>query len=355
MRVREIGEFAFIDSIAEDTLYRPETVVQGIGDDCAIYLATEGMEQLVSTDMMVEGIHFSAVTTSPFDVGYRLGTANISDIAAMGGLPRQIVVAVALPSTMTMAYMQEFYRGLKTICKTYGVNIIGGDTVSTRGPLVVNVTVLGEVSKGEAVLRSGARPGDWIGVTNTVGSAATGLQVLLAQSRTSQRQKVPPYTYVKQLEGSEEYPYSLARHQRPEPQVALGNFLRKHGATAMNDISDGLASELNEIAVASHCSLLVEEDLLPLHEESLRWVSAQSLGRNLTVSLCRHKAAELAWYGGEDFQLVFTIGDIGYKKLKHHTSITFIGRVIEMGKAEVLCRQSTGDTVILPPRGYTHF
>ncbi len=178
MELKTLGEFNFIHSIESDTIYDNKTVVQGIGDDCAIYKASEGYDQLISTDTMVEGVHFSFHYMAPYDVGYRLMTANLSDIAAMGGEPRQIVLSVAAPEYVDTAILDEIYRGIKDQCARYHLNILGGDTVRTEGPMVWTVTIIGEVPTGTAIMRSGAQVGDIVGITNYVGYASTGLGAL---------------------------------------------------------------------------------------------------------------------------------------------------------------------------------
>ena len=201
-------------------------------------------------DTMVEGVHFSFNYMAPYDVGYRLMTANLSDIAAMGGIPRQVVLSVAASGHIDTRILDEIYRGIKDQCQRYHVNLIGGDTVSIDGPMVWTITIIGEVPKGKAILRSGARPGDVVGVTNYIGYAATGLGSLSYN-----------------LDG---YPMTRIGHQRPEPQIELGQSLRELGIHSMNDISDGLSSELNEIAKASHVSIVIDESLIPLHEETYK-------------------------------------------------------------------------------------
>ena len=323
MKVSERGEFGFIDTIKSNTIINPETIVCGIGDDCAVYRATHDYDQLITTDMMVKGIHFSDKTTAPYDVGYRLGAANISDIAAMGGTPRQAVIAAAMPPDTEIAYMEAVYEGFKTICHTYDVNIVGGDTVTTKGPLVLNVTVVGEVPAGEAVLRSGAKAGNLVVVTNTIGSSAAGLAALLAD--------LEGFNSIKKV------------HQRPEPQVTLGNWLREHRATSLNDISDGLGSELNEIAKASKVNLLIDETGIPLHNELIE--AAKALGTH-----------PLAWalYGGEDFQLVGTVPSSLAEDIKKHPQIHCIGRVVA-GIGEVWLTTADGKEELVEAKGYDHF
>ena len=323
MQLQDIGEFNFIDSINSDVINDASTVVTGIGDDCAIYKANPEMEQLVSIDTMVEEIHFSLRYMTPYDVGYRLMTANLSDIAAMGGIPRQVVLSVAAPKALDVSILDEFYKGIKDQCKLHHVNILGGDTVSSQEGIVLTVTIIGEVPRGTAVLRSGARPGDIVGVTNYVGYAATGLGAL---------------SY-----GYDGYDMTILGHQRPVPQIELGQALRMHGVTSMNDISDGLASELHEIAKASGVNIVIDEQIVPLHEET--YTLAKSLGT---------RPVDYALYGGEDFQLVFTAPKELEDTLKKIGQITIIGQVLEGNNiVQMVTKERKIET--LEARGYNHF
>ena len=323
MQLKDVGEFNFIRQIQDNTIYDSSTVVYGIGDDCAVYSAAPDMDQLISTDTMVEGVHFSFHYMMPYDVGHRLMTANLSDIAAMGGTPKQIVLSVAAPQQIDTEILDEIYRGIKAQCQRYNLNILGGDTVRTEGPMVWTVTIIGEVPKGTAVMRSGAQVGDVVGITNYVGYAATGLGALSYN-----------------LEG---YDMTKIGHQRPDPQIELGEQLRQLGVHSMNDISDGLGSELNEIASASNVSILVEESAIPLHEE--------------TYALAKHlqtKPVDYALYGGEDFQLVFTAPKSLVPKLENLAGITLIGEVVTgPPKVEMVTQDRTIKTI--EAKGYNHF
>ncbi|WP_298703121.1 thiamine-phosphate kinase [uncultured Veillonella sp.] len=325
MNIKDCGEFGFIDLIKDNTIYEPKTVVYGIGDDCAVYKAQPHMEQLITTDMMVEGIHFSKQTTTPFHVGFRLGAANISDIAAMGGTPLEAVISIALPPEMELSYIQDIFQGLKTILKKYKVNLIGGDTVSTTGPLVLNVTLIGQVPSGQAIYRHGAQVGDIVFVTHTVGSAAAGLYALTHD--------LLHYEEIKKA------------HQMPIPQVEIGQALNDCGCHSLNDISDGLSSELNEIAKASHVELVIEEKQIPLHNET-QLLSAKAL----------LNPYEFAWFGGEDFQLVGTMSEESYIHCTLKEYIKPIGYVKEAHPVgTVTVHTAQGRTVTMDARGYNHF
>ena len=299
----ELDEFALIDKLTQHSINDSTYIKVGVGDDCAVYDTPHDVDQLVSTDMMVEGVHFSESTTSPFDVGYRLGAANISDIAAMGGTPRHMVVSIAVPKGRHTSYVEAVYNGLRSICAEYDVNIIGGDTVSTEGSFVISATVFGDVPKHQSVLRSGAQDGDAVFITNYLGLSYVGLHSL--------------------LEGSKDYPVS-----------------QSVGATSMNDISDGLSSELNEIAKASQVTIYVDESTLPIHPEVHDYCESHQMSPYFPM-----------WTGGEDFQLVGTIPAEKADGLPRDT-FTIIGHVKE-GKAQVLVERD-GQWMTVEPKGYNH-
>ena len=318
--ITSTDEFALIDRLTQHSIYNSTYVKVGVGDDCAVYDTPCDVDQLVSTDMMVEGIHFSENTTSPFDVGYRLGAANISDIAAMGGTPRHMVVSIAVPKGRDTSYVEEVYSGLRNICADYNVNIIGGDTVSTEGPFVISATVFGDVPTNQSVLRSGAQDGDAVFITNYLGLSYVGLHSL--------------------LEGSEDYPVSRFVHQRPIPHVECGIIARDLGATSMNDISDGLSSELNEIAKASQVTIYIDESKLPIHPEVHAYCESHHMSPYFPM-----------WTGGEDFQLVGTIPADKAEALPAET-FTIIGYV-KAGNAQVIVDRD-GEWITVEPKGYNH-
>ncbi len=320
MHKNSLDEFALIDKLTQHSIKDSTYVKVGVGDDCAVYDAPPDVDQLVSTDMMVEGVHFSESTTAPFDVGYRLGTANISDVAAMGGTPRHIVVSIAVPKGRDTFYVEEVYEGLRHVCADYDVNIIGGDTVSTEGPFVISATVFGDVLQNQSVLRSGAQDGDAVFITNYLGLSYVGLHSL--------------------LEGSKDYPVSQSVHQRPIPHVECGIIARDLGATSMNDISDGLSSELNEIAKASQVTIYIDESALPIHPEVHAYCESHQMSPYFPM-----------WTGGEDFQLVGTIPAEKADSLPRDT-FTIIGHV-KAGNAQVLV-DCDGQWMTVEPKGYNH-
>jgi len=324
MNISDIGEFGFIDAVKENTIFNPTSVVLGIGDDGAVYKTTLGWQQITVIDTMVEGFHFIIGKTATwYDVGYKAVASNLSDIAAMGGIPTQLVLSTALAPTMDVKDAKELYRGVKDICKHYGVNILGGDTVTSNQGAVITVSAFGEIEAGKAICRSGAKPGDIVAVSHTIGNSGGGLDVL--------------------LHGNEGYPLLKKAHQFPVPQIELGRLLVKYNGHSLNDISDGLASESNEIAKASHVDLhLIRQDILCSDE---------------LVSWCQ-ETNQSPWHfvfnGGEDYELIFTMAPADFAALQEEfPHVTKIGDV-RAGTGQVFL-QHDGTETVLPPTGWTHF
>lgn len=326
MEMKELGEFGLIDLIGRDTVCDASSVALGIGDDAAAYRPTAGMLELVSTDMLVEGVHFDLSFTNAFQLGYKSLAVNFSDIAAMGGAPKQAVVSIAIPGRMEPAFVVELYRGMKKIARDFRVNIVGGDTVSSPGGLVINAAVIGEVSPDRLVKRSGASVGDLVAVTGSLGNSAAGLCCL--------QQGKQAFDFAEDL---------VREHLTPLPQVAIAPVIAKY-ASSMNDISDGLASETNEIAKASQVGIRIWAEQIPL-SPSLKKAAA----------VFQQSALDFALYGGEDYQLVFTIAQEKYGQLRAALpALTVIGEVTRGANAVELVH---GDARIvkLEARGYNHF
>lgn len=324
MKISDIGEFGFIDAIKENTIFRPDSVVLGIGDDGAVYTTRPGWQQITVIDTMVEGSHFIIGKTATwYDVGYKAVASNLSDIAAMGGVPTQLVLSTALAPTMDVDDAKELYRGMKDICRQYGVNILGGDTVTSNQGAVITVSAFGEIEAGQAIYRSGARPGDVVAVSHSIGNSGGGLDVL--------------------LHGAAGYEMLKKAHQFPVPQIDLGRLLVAHHGHSLNDISDGLASESNEIAKASQVDLHLVRDDIPCSEELLAWCQASG-----------QSPWHFVFNGGEDYELIFTMAPADFAALRQDFgNVTAIGQVSE-GTGTVFLRHDGVET-ILPKTGWTHF
>ena len=329
MELKEVGEFGLIHLLKENAIYDSSSVVVGIGDDAAVLLPSARQLQLLTTDMLVENVHFDLRTTTPWQLGYKAVAVNLSDIAAMGGTPKHIVISLAL-TNQTTDFVVNLYKGMKEICREFGVNIVGGDTVSSPQGMVVNVAAVGEVEPANLVKRSGAQVGDAVVVTGTLGSSSAGLELLM-------RGEWEDYDFAWPL---------VTAHLTPRPQVRAGKILAALGATSMDDISDGLASEANEIASASGVGMRIRTADIPLADELTQ----------AAVVLAK-KPHDYALYGGEDFQLVFTIGADKLKVLSEldlDVKLSVIGEVVESNKGVALIDEA-GHESILEPRGYNHF
>lgn len=291
------GEFGLIDHIRA-TFARPAEGMVGIGDDCAIVPAGES-DLLISTDMVIEGVHFLRSDAEPEAVGHKAAAVNISDIAAMGGEPVATFLSIALPKDAQGEWVERFLEGYRAISERYGVALLGGDTTSSLRDVAVNVAVVGRCERGEALLRSGAQVGDTIYVTGPLGDSGAGLKAILEG-----------------IERTAEVEALIDRHYRPTPRVAEGVAISTSGeAHAMMDISDGIASDLGHILRASGVGAEVDLDSLPLSAE-MRTVAAAK-GWN---------ASHLAASAGEDYELLV----VGTEKLPQLVDIPLypIGRII---------------------------
>ena len=322
--VTEIGEFGCIRHILKDFIYRPESVKLGAGDDGAVYVTPPGYDQVISTDTMVEGIHFTKETMSFSDVGYRICAVNFSDMAAMGAEPVAFVLSLALPKDLPLEDLENCYHGIRECCRKYSVNLLGGDMTASLGGVILTGTVVGIVPSDRAVKRSGAQVGDVVFVTETVGDSAAGLAAILHQCDT-------------------DFPGLTKRHRRPEAQIQLGKMLREAGVTSLNDVSDGLSQELNEIAAASKVIINLDKDKIPLSEETIR------LGKRLGTD-----PLNWAFIGGEDYELAGTMSRKNWEKIKGSLPVTEIGIVCDKGSGQVFIK-SKNETVLMIPKGYDHF
>ncbi|WP_088106086.1 thiamine-phosphate kinase [Halalkalibacter urbisdiaboli] len=323
-------EFAFIERVKPSVTYQ-SSLVMGIGDDAAVYRGTSDMDDVVCVDTMVEGVHFRRDTLSPQQIGKKALAVNVSDLAAMGASPLYYLVSIAIPPSWEEEDLTEVYQGMHDLAKEYQMDLIGGDTVSTTDALVITVTVIGRVERDRKLFRNQAKAGDIVFVTGNIGGSAAGLHLLFKKGLKGQY-------------SSEEQQLVLT-HQEPMPQVKAGrifagSFLR----ISLNDISDGIASEANELAEASNVQIILNLEKLPLHP-AMRFYSME-------------KQLEWALFGGEDFQLIGTIAEENFSLIKNACSVagiklTAIGQV-ECGSPSVIARQ--GEEVFqLDKKGYNHF
>lgn len=320
-------EFDFIKSITPKTLKQP-SVIKGIGDDAAI-LRYPYEDIMVTVDTMVESVHFSKDTTTPFHVGYRALAANISDIAAMGGKPTAYLVSIVIPKHWEDDSLKEIYRGMSQLANGFHMDLIGGDTVSGK-QLVISITVFGTVPRDKVRYRNTARDGDIVFVTGTLGDSACGLHVLLNE---------PVSNY-------EKFQDVINRHQMPYPRADFVHACYPIKRMTLNDVSDGIANEANEIAVASNQVLQLDYDKLPYKKELLHFSCEKQMEWKLS--------------GGEDFELIGTVAKKEWAVLKEQakktkTHVTAIGKVINNpNKNAGVWLKKDGKINLLQTSGYTH-
>ncbi len=333
MELREIGEFGFIRRISRGCVIRPEGVERAIGDDAAAFVVPSDGLTLVTTDLLVERVHFLRNATTPFNLGYKAMAVNLSDIAAMGGTPREAFVSAAIPAGCPVEYLDDLYDGMKSLAARSGVNILGGDTTGSVVDLVLNVTVVGYVQRHEILFRSGARPGDVVCVTGTVGDSRAGLHLVRdgAQPSDAARRAL------------------LEAHILPRPHLEEGRFLAASGAvTAALDVSDGLSSDLTHIVEESRVGIRILADRIPISAE-LR-------------DFCAHGGWDPTRYalsGGEDYVLAVTVRPERIDAVSREFAARFgrplhrIGDVTDSGQLELVTPD--GRTEVVRPTGWDHF
>ncbi|MCD6332204.1 MAG: thiamine-phosphate kinase [Bacteroidales bacterium] len=326
VRIEDIGEFGLIRRLTDDIVIRHPSTKTGIGDDAAVL--DHGRSQLlVTSDLLVEGIHFDLTYVPLKHLGYKSVVVNLSDIYAMNGHPKQITVNLAISSKMKLEAVEELYRGIKLACSQYEVDLAGGDTSASLTGLLISITAIGTVAKGRAALRSGARKGDLILVTGDLGAAYLGLLLLQREKKLFEED---PETQPK----LDQYPYVLERQLKPEARHNAIALLYQHQVqpTSMIDISDGLSSDVMHLCDRSKLGCRIYADKLPFHPET------ESVAEELFVN-----PVVAALNGGEDYELLFTVSPEDYPKLHDVADFTTIGHMVDQneGYQLVLSDQST--------------
>lgn len=308
--ISSLGEFGLIDRLTRDFPLRNSSSLKGVGDDCAV-MQYPDTDVLVSTDLLVEGIHFDLTYVPLKHLGYKAAVVNFSDIYAMNGHPRQITVSLAISRRFTVEHMEELYAGIRLACDIYGVDLVGGDTTSSRSGLVISITAIGDAPRDRIVYRSGAKDTDLICVSGDLGAAYMGLQLLEREKVASAGQK----DFVPQFGGKE---YLIERQLKPEARRDVIENLAKHGIipTSMMDVSDGLSSELLHICKASDVGCRVYEDRIPIDYQTA--LMAEELNMNLVTA---------AMNGGEDYELLFTIPLHAHEEIKKIPGVKVIGHI----------------------------
>ncbi len=335
--ISELGEFGLIDRIKGYSRHELSTTLKGIGDDAAVHKVDDSLI-LMSTDMLIEGIHFDLSYMPLKHLGFKAVAVNVSDIAAMNGVPKQVTVSLALSNRFSAEAVDVLYEGIRAACDAYNVDLVGGDTTASPSGLMISVTAMGESTEGEVVYRSGAKENDILCVTGDLGGAYIGLQIL---EREKQEYIANPNMQPK----LEQYDYVVGRQLRPRARMDIIHELRDLGLrpTSMIDVSDGLASDLFHICKESGMGAAIYEDKLPIEKQTYETAAEFNMDPNTA-----------ALNGGEDYELLFTISQEDFEKIEKHADIHSIGYMHAAEKGKVMVTRSQ-QTVELQAQGWKHF
>lgn len=329
MRLRDIGEAGLIKWMQEELSSLKEKAVVGIGDDAAAIETSPENLLLLTTDSLVEKVHFRWDYISAHQVGWKALAVNISDVAAMGGKPTYCLVSLCVPPDREISLVRELYQGLKEMASLYGIGIVGGNIVRSAS-FILTITLLGEVKRDNIILRSGAKVGDLIYVTGQLGSSSAGLTCLERNDLKL---------------SSEARDFLINKHLRPSVRLKEGQKIaREKAATAMIDLSDGLASDLFHLGEESKVGAIIYEEKIPISRFTKEL--AEELGKS---------SLEWALYGGEDYELLFTVPPDKKKTVENlHLPVSLIGRTVDRGRGINLIK-SCGKQIKLRDKGYDHF
>lgn len=332
--ISSLGEFGLIDRLTKELPVVNSSTLKGVGDDGAV-LRYPDTDQLVTTDLLLEGVHFDLTYVPLRHLGYKAAVVNFSDIYAMNGTPRQITVSLGISKRFTVEHIEELYAGIRLACEIYGVDIVGGDTTASRQGLVISITCIGDAAAEDIVYRDGAHDTDLICVSGDLGAAYMGLQLLEREKVASAGQK----DFVPEFQGKE---YLIERQLKPEARRDIIAELRKAGIkpTAMMDISDGLSSELLHICHDSKVGCRVYEDRIPIDYQTA--IMAEELGMNLVTA---------ALNGGEDYELLFTVPLHQHEIIDKLPGVKLIGHIT---KQDLGCAMITrdGNEITLKAQGF---
>jgi thiamine-monophosphate kinase len=308
----QLGEFGLIEHLTKNVKIGHKSTVKGIGDDAAV-LNFSTKSTVVSTDLLIEGVHFDLSYVPLKHLGYKAIVANVSDIYAMNAIATQITISIAVSNRFPLEALEELYDGIATACSVYNVDLVGGDTTSSTTGLIISVTAIGEINEQDIVYRNGAKPNDLLVVTGDLGAAYLGLQVL---EREKEVYKVNPNNQP----DLDAYSYILERQLKPEARKDIVGLLKDLNVkpTAMIDISDGLSSEIMHLCKQSKVGVDLHEEKIPLDPQ--------------VISTCEEfkiDSTTVALNGGEDYELLFTIGQSDYNKIKANPNLTVIGYMKE--------------------------
>lgn len=316
----ELGEFGLIDKLTNDIKPNNKSTIVGIGDDAAVIKPGASMLTLISKDLLLEGVHFDLMYTPMKHLGYKSAIVNFSDIAAMNGKPKQLLIGLGVGAKFSVEAIEEIYSGIKRACEVYGVDLIGGDTTSSSSGLVISATVIGEAKKDDIVYRNGAKPNDLICVSGDLGGAYMGLLILEREKKAFQADpNLQP--------DLSQHDYILQRQLKPEARTTVVDILAKEKIkpTSMIDVSDGLASDVMHLCKASNTGCVISEEKIPIDQTTFEL--AKEFNIVPTVA---------ALNGGEDYELLFTVPQGEYEKIKEIPEITIIGYMTDVSEGERL-------------------
>jgi len=336
--ISELGEFGLIHHLSKNVISVNSSTIKGIGDDAAVIDIGNEQVQLVSTDMLIEGVHFDLTYLPLKYLGYKAVSVNVSDICAMNGTAEQIVVSLAVSNRFPVEALEELYEGINAACSHYNVDLVGGDTTSSLSGLVVNITVIGRAKKNDVVYRSGAQTHDLIVVTGDLGGAYMGLQILEREKNIfKENPNIQP-----DLDGHD---YILQRQMKPAARVDVIKYLKELNVlpTSMIDISDGLASELMHICTESIKGCHIYDEKIPIDAQT----SIAAIDFELDPSTC-------ALNGGEDYELLFTIRQSDYDKIKGNPHMSIIGHITDSLDGRYFIDKQ-GSAIELKAQGWQHF
>lgn len=333
--ISTLGEFGLIKHLTQFFPVENASTELGVGDDAAIINA-EGKKVLVSTDMFTEGVHFNLGYTPLKHLGYKVVVAGISDIAAMNAVPTQIMISVAVSNRFPVEALEEIYAGVQLACRRYKVDLVGGDTTSSQTGLVINVTTVGLESSENIISRNGVKPNDLLVVTGDLGGAYMGLQIL--EREHSVYLKNP--NMQPEMEG---YDYILERQLKPEARTDIKGILEELGVkpTSMIDVSDGLASEVLHLSDRSKVGFRIYEEKIPMDELTISTADEFNLNPVMT-----------ALNGGEDYELLFTISQSDFDKIKNNPDFTIIGHAVEEKQGNYLVLRGSNELAELTAQGW---
>lgn len=335
--IASLGEFGLIRHLTEENETRNAGTILSVGDDAAV-IDQFGRQSVITTDMLVEGVHFDLMYTPLKHLGYKSVVVNLSDIYAMMATPTQITLSIAVSNKVSVEALEEFYEGVYAACDKYNVDLIGGDTTTSRAGLIISVTAIGEVAPDKYVTRSGAKPGDLVCVSGDLGSAFLGLQLLEREKKIFlENPGVQP--------DLQQQSYLVGRILKPEAQMETVEWLQEKGImpTAMIDISDGLSSELLHICRSSEVGCVLYEDKIPVSDEA----RPMAMQFNVSVTTC-------ALNGGEDYELLFTVKQEDYEKVAKNGLISVIGYITEAAEGAHLMTKG-GNKHPLTAQGWNSF